>query len=265
MDTKGADSSDQEAHRVATGRSPANALGSLLTAAGGAGWTSLKIGTGAWGFPENGEMHVDVDPMMQAIGVIPGSPIIVKRGATLSACLSHHASGITHVGSFDGKHEAKEAMAARKRERPSTAGSDQAGLVVKPGIGVGVELGAGEEDWEGGDDLVGSVDGERRGDDKGEGESEEWELQALKEQQELLALEMRIWEHVQYRDQQQAGRDDEEQILSQVREFVHVRARMVRERQGNGGREAWRDSKTDHETMDDNEEYFVPGREKDSP
>jgi hypothetical protein len=253
---KGADSSDQQARIVAAGRSGANALASLLTAAGGAGWTSLKIGAGALGM-ENGVMHVDVEPMMHATGVIPGAPIVVKRGATPSACLSHHASAITHLGSLDSKHEAREAIAARKRERPSTAGSDQGGLVVKPGIGVGVGLGAGEEDWKGGDDAVGrdkgSGDGEGDGDDKGEGEIEEWELQALKEQQELLALEMRIWEHVQYREQQQSGRDDEEQILLQVREGVRVRASMVRDRRGNGGREAGRDSKTDLKTMDDNE------------
>ena len=253
---KGADSSDQQARSVVAGGSGANALGSLMIAAGGAGWTTLKIGADALGM-ENGEMHVDVEPMMHATGVIPGAPIVVKRGATPSACLSHHASAITHLGSLDSKHEAREAIAARKRERPSTAGSDQGGLVVKPGIGVGVGLGAGKEDWEGGDDAVGrdkgSGHGEGDGDDKGEGEIEEWELQALKEQQELLALERRIWEHVQYREQQQSGRDDEEQILLQVREGVRVRASMVRDRRGNGGREAGRDSKTDLKTMDDNE------------
>lgn len=269
---KGADSANQEARRGAAGsagvagRSGTIALSSLLAASGGAGWGSLKpnpgagrcaaapaaregkensdgrassslalaagMCTGAVG-TETGALHVGVRPTGHTAGVIPGAPIIVKRGAPPVSSESHDPSATERVGSLISNQGEGAATAARKRERPSTAGSEQGGLVVKPGIGVGVGLGAGEDQKEGGDELVagdkGVLDGQAGGEglDKEDAEMEEWELQALKEQQELLALEMRIWEQVQHREQP-PGRDDEENILLQVREKRRARARLSR-------------------------------------
>ena len=245
------------------GCSRTSALGSMCAATGGAVWGSLKpnpgagagaaalaagegkenvdgrassslalstcICTGATG-TENGQLHIGVRPMGHTPSVIPGAPIVVKRSAPPLSSVSHDNSATAHASSLDSNQGGGAAAAARKRERPSTAGSDQGGLVVKPGIGVGGGSGAGEEGKEGRDELVagntGNLDGqvEGQGVNKGDDEMEEWELQALKEQQELLALEMRIWEQVQHREQPPV-RDDEEHILLQVWERKSVRVR----------------------------------------
>jgi hypothetical protein len=86
-----------------------------LDAAGSEGWSSLSQGDGTVALPEYTGRLSD-GGLLSVMGggpiIIPGAPIVVKPGA--------HAT-------FTG---------ARKRERPSTAGSDQAGLFAKEGVGV---------------------------------------------------------------------------------------------------------------------------------
>ena len=96
---------------------------SLLDAAGGVGWgygeeNRVEYSGACQERLNGGELRF----LGAGASVIPGAPIVVKPGSQASSYLTSSNCGVKNNSD-------------RKRERPSTAGSDQAGLYVKAGIG----------------------------------------------------------------------------------------------------------------------------------
>ena len=144
---------------------------SLLDAAGGVGWgygekNRVEYSGACQGRLNGGELRF----LGAGASVIPGAPIVVKPGSHASSYLTSSNCGVNM-------------NADRKRERPSTAGSDQAGLYVKAGIGF-CPNGASNDlikpevfGCTEGEDLILEAAAAQETDEDMQDEMEEWELQ----------------------------------------------------------------------------------------